>query len=79
MVSLLEDIFPGLRGTVYRVTSPADRVYNCIAWAAGVTDDWWWPHPEGRVFWPPGVTRAATITAFEEAFAWLGYKPCESE
>jgi hypothetical protein len=39
----LEDVFPGLQGTAYRVTSPADRGYNCIAWAAGVTDDWWWP------------------------------------
>jgi hypothetical protein len=79
MVIPLHDVFPGLRGTVYRVTSPADPDYNCIAWAAGVTDDWWWPHPEPRAFWPPGVSRGATITAFEEAFAWLGYAPCEAQ
>jgi len=35
--------------------------------------------PEARAFWPPGVTRALTITAFAEAFAWLGYTPCEGE
>jgi hypothetical protein len=75
----LEDVFPGLRGTVYQVTSPADRAYNCIAWAAGVTDDWWWPQPEARAFWPPGVPRALTVAAFEEAFAQQGYAPCEEE
>jgi hypothetical protein len=79
MVTPLLAVFPGLLGTVYRVTSPPDPDYNCIAWAAGVTDDWWWPHPESRAFWPPGVTRAPTVAAFEEAFAWLGYTPCEAE
>jgi hypothetical protein len=79
MVTPLHEVFPGLLGTVYRVTSPADPDYNCIAWAAGVTDDWWWPHPEPWAFWPPGVTRERTVAAFEEAFAWLGYTPCEGE
>ena len=27
-------IFPGLRTTPFRVTSPADPAYNCMAWAA---------------------------------------------
>src|SRR6266446_484875 len=79
MVTPLHDVFPDLRGTAYRVTSPADPDYNCIAWAAGITDDWWWPHPEPRAFWPPGVTRARTVAAFAEAFAWLGYTPCNAE
>src|SRR5262245_7829296 len=48
MVMPLEDVFPGLRGTAYRTSSPADRIYNCIAWAVGVTADWWWPHPAER-------------------------------
>jgi len=34
-MSLLEQLFPGLQITPYLVTSPRDRKYNCIAWAAG--------------------------------------------
>jgi hypothetical protein len=30
----LEIVLPGLAGTDYRVTSPIDDGYNCIAWAA---------------------------------------------
>jgi hypothetical protein len=29
----LETLFPGLGGSGYVVTSPADDRYNCIAWA----------------------------------------------
>jgi hypothetical protein len=57
----------------YRETSPASWAYNCIAWAADVTEAWWWPVP-GR-FWPPGVPREESITAFVAAFATLGYHP----
>src|SRR5437870_3230627 len=35
MVRPIEQIFPGLHGTLYQVTSPQDEAYNCIAWAAG--------------------------------------------
>jgi hypothetical protein len=28
---------------VWSVTSPADTLTNCIAWAAGDTTQWWWP------------------------------------
>ena len=79
MVTPLHEVFPGLLGTRYRVTSPADRDYNCIAWAAEDTDDWWWPQPDARAYWPPGVTCALTVAAFEEAFASLGYTPCATE
>jgi hypothetical protein len=54
-------------------SSPATWIYNCIAWAAGVTDTWWWPVP-GR-YWPFGVPREETITAFLALFATLGYTP----
>jgi len=71
----LETMFPQLRDTGYRITSPADRVYNCIAWAAGQTDKWWWPI--GRVdpdyYWPPQVPDEETIPAFVQLFQSLGY------
>jgi hypothetical protein len=74
MVEEIETAFPRLRGTAYRVTSPPDPDYNCIAWAAGVTTNWWWPlddHPKG--YWPPGAPLLETLEAFAAVFAALGY------
>ena len=51
----LETIFPGLAGTGYAVTSPPAVEYNCIGWAAGEDDRWWWPDPAGVSYWPAGV------------------------
>jgi hypothetical protein len=65
---------PRLTGDNYRITSAASWEYNCVAWAAGVTDAWWWPVP-GR-FWPAGVPREESLAAFVAAFATLGYEPC---
>jgi hypothetical protein len=67
---------PRLTAENYRVTSPATWEYNCIAWAAGVTDAWWWPVP-GR-YWPPDVPRDESLAAFIAAFAVLGYAVCRS-
>ena len=79
MVTPLEDLFPGLRGTVFRVTNSKDPVYNCISWAVGETQKWWWPDPDAVRFWPSGLERAETREAFEMAFASLGYTTCETE
>jgi hypothetical protein len=78
----LDVLFPGLRGTDCRVTSPADRRYNCIAWAAGDTRRWWWPDPppdDEGYHWPPGVSNEETLAAFVAAFVALGYEPCTDE
>jgi hypothetical protein len=72
----LESLFPGLRGQPFRITSPRDRAYNCIAWAAGDDRKWWWPDPDGEDAWPSGVTRTETVEAFQEAFAALGFAVC---
>jgi hypothetical protein len=78
MVNVLEDLFPGLRGAPYRVTSPATEDYNCIAWAAGVVDAWWWPFGDPRrTHWPADVPREETVEAFRAAFALLGYSVCD--
>jgi len=74
----IERLFPALRGSVYRMTSPADDVYNCIAWAAGATDKWWWPFGDPRrTYWPEGVPRAESLEAFRTAFASLEYITCD--
>jgi hypothetical protein len=67
----VQDALPRLTADNYRVTSPATWDYNCIAWAAGVTDAWWWPIA-GR-YWPLGVAREESLDAFIAAFATLGY------
>jgi hypothetical protein len=73
----LEALFPRLRGTAYRITSSATDVYNCIAWAGGDTEHWWWPDDPARTYWPPGVPRQETLEAFRDAFATLCYVVCE--
>src|SRR5438067_99437 len=64
---------PRLTPANYRITSPATWEYNCIAWALGVTDAWWWPS-SGR-YWPPALAREETLAAFFAAFALHGYHP----
>src|SRR4051812_3164608 len=77
--SHLEGRFPGLRGRPYAITSPPDGDYNCIAWAAGDSKQWWWPDAAADDAWPTGVTRAETLVAFRDAFATLGYVVCDDE
>lgn len=61
----------------YRITSPQDRIYNCVAWAAGDTQRWWWPLPP-YAYWPPHAALAETLQAFVEAFSTLGYEVCDN-
>ena len=67
----LESLFPGLHGSGYLVTSPADIRYNCVAWAAEDEEHWWWPDEDS--YWPEGVAREETIAAFVAAFEKLGF------
>jgi hypothetical protein len=77
MVNPLEEVFPGLARGDYQVTSPRDSDYNCIAWAAGDTRNWWWPGQDvTKEYWPPGVPRERTRDAFVALFASLGYSMC---
>ncbi len=48
----IETCFPACADDGYTETSPATYEYNCIAWAAGVTDIPWWPIRSSGVFWP---------------------------
>jgi hypothetical protein len=70
----LQAILPGLRTTPFRVTSPADQKYNCIAWAANDAIHWWWPVGDAPpLVWPPAVPREVTLDTFAAAFLTLGY------
>ncbi len=72
-----ESLFPDLARSGYRITSPPDRKYNCIAWVAGITSAWWWPDPDGVDFWPCTVPCEPTVAAFAQALAIVGYQPCQ--
>ena len=76
MLTDFEKLFPGLSGTPYRVTSPKDDVYNCIAWAAGRTSEWWWPHDAPGHYWPAGIPKEETLPAFQALFDSLGFSIC---
>ena len=68
--------FPQLGSHNHVETSPATNLYNCIAWAAGNATRWWWPDIANIGYWPPGVPREETISAFILAYATQGYAPC---
>lgn len=76
----LESIFPRLRGSSWKVTSPATRQYNCIGWAAHDSMNWWWPiTDDDDVYWPPQAEGSETVAAFVSAFAVNGYAECADE
>jgi hypothetical protein len=75
---MLDPRFPFLTQENHEETSPVTPDYNCIAWAAGNQEDWWWPTPEAVTYWPPGVPRVETCAAFVSAFQTLGYQSCDS-
>ncbi len=80
MVEHIKALFPKLGTSSFRVTSLRDPVYNCIAWAAGVTNHWWWPlENPAEAHWPDGLARVRTREAFCAAFATLGYVDCSGE
>ena len=74
----LEEAFPQLASDNYRLASPVDGNYNCIAYAADDTSIWWWPteKPTAGYYWPPDAPREVTIEAFQIAFETLGYSVC---
>ena len=81
MVRPIDEVFPALAKGGFQITSPVDKRYNCIAYAAGDTANWWWPIPGSvkEVYWPAGVARSETLAAFRAAFATLGFTECSSE
>lgn len=66
----------------YSIKSPYDPAYNCIAFAAGDTENWWWPAGEaqsGDVYWPADAPNEETLEALEATFASLGYEGCDDD
>lgn len=74
----LPAIFPGLAAGGFRETSPATSTYNCIAWAAARSDQWWEPDPHLQFFWPDGIGRQYTLPAYIAAYESVGFRICPS-
>ena len=60
-------------------TSPVTTDYNCIAWAYGRNDKWYWPDALGAKFWPATVPRVDNVDAFIQLFQGIGYEVCEDD
>ena len=70
----IDDIFPGLVGPGYSVTSSPTDQYNCIAWAAE-DDSEWWSHLQSYR-WP--ADRTHSVESLVAVFVSLGYEVCDS-
>lgn len=76
-LAMLAAHFPNLKD--WHKTSDESRSYNCVAWAADDDTRNWWPSVGGITggnYWPPGVPHERTVAAFIQAFALIGYEPC---
>jgi hypothetical protein len=67
--------FPSARQEGFKVTSEYDDSYNCIAYAAGDINNWWWPNFDN--YWPIAI-RETTMACFIEAFKSRGFRRCRS-
>ena len=73
----IEFFLPGLELADYRITSDADRAYNCIAWALGETDRWWSPSLQSCDYWPTQLPRGDSVENVVAAFALAGFERCD--
>ena len=72
----LEKLFPNLVSKDFSITSPNDPSYNCVAWAADDTTKWWEPDPLKLYYWPPGIAREYSLSAYESVYKMIGYDKC---
>lgn len=84
--------FPNLATDSYfKITSPCNPNYNCIAWAMLYDDRWAEPGGfdfdnynipysklDGVWYWPKGVKNAYDIDTFIDAFKKKGFAVCEN-
>lgn len=69
---------PSLNKRNNDVTSGIDAQYNCIAFAAGITNQKWWPTFQPDFYWPRNAPKVNSLNSFLVAFADLGYEECDN-
>src|SRR6266568_673062 len=74
----VESDFPKLKSEGYQITSPDTYDYNCFAWAAEDTTQWWSPLRVHGYYWPNEVERQTTVAAFLELYKHeADFLPCD--
>jgi hypothetical protein len=74
----LESLYPELKQQDYEVTSPKDKVYNCVAWAVERdTKRWWEPSGEPFDHWPDEVAYDHAFENYVKVFERRGYSKCD--
>lgn len=75
----LEKEYPKLNAVGYNVTSPKDKKYNCVAWAAKRDQqNWWEPLNEPGCYWPKEVPFNHSFENYVKVFEVLGYSYCDN-
>src|SRR5437773_3511366 len=73
----IEEEFPALRHSNYRIASQTNYNYNCLAWALNDTNHWW-DKSEG-CFWPFQEVPDDTIEGWIRIFEIHGFIRTESK
>lgn len=69
--------FTNMNREGFAKTSEETPEYNCIAWAAGVSDEWWSDHElSGEQYKWPGTRMRGHIKGLLKLFEGLGYMEC---
>ena len=68
----LERIFPDLLAAGYETHSHQSMLYNCIAYAAGDTDNIWSPD----FYWPDGAWPDVEYPCLVDAYEMIGFEIC---
>lgn len=74
----LESHFPRLKKSDYKIASPEDVRYNCVAWSLSDINRFWWPDSSQQYFWPEDLPADSSIDSFKEMYKHFGYSPCKS-
>lgn len=74
--ALFSAAFPHLAHAGFEIVGQPSERYNCIAYAAGDTSQWW--EPDGLNYWPAWATRNESIASLMEVFAGQGYEVCDA-
>ena len=74
-VRLIAQAFPKLSGEGYEIVGESSKRYNCIAYAANDTNEWW--DIIGERYWPDYAARTDRMESLIEVFTGLGYRQCQ--
>jgi hypothetical protein len=69
----IERDFPALVSGAYKIKSPEDFNYNCLAFALGDYRNWWEPPGNTGSYWPDGFPGDITVPTAVAIFKLHGF------